>query len=155
MALLVVTPVILLLQSPLVQYLISALLTSLTTIGVITVFFGHKVLAVYSPSHIIVTGATAEMTDSFSAYTHSVGATVRCKYCKQVDLNEIMTGGNVSFAATRPGTTPLPPSPRFSRNPLRPPSLGGVGSSSAAAAAAVDEVIVVVGAAVNRIGQPT
>ncbi|KAI9222633.1 7 transmembrane sweet-taste receptor of 3 GCPR-domain-containing protein [Blastocladiella britannica] len=83
MALLVVAPVTLLLQAPLVQYIIAAFLVTLTTLAVQGIFFGHKVMAVLSPQSDTEMVSNPQGGDTQSSENGGVSTTVRCKYCHQ------------------------------------------------------------------------
>ncbi|KAI9189127.1 hypothetical protein H9P43_000555 [Blastocladiella emersonii ATCC 22665] len=95
LALIVVAPVILLLQAPLVQYIISAILVTLTTIGVQLIFFGHKVSAVFMPANI---AEVDNSTASESSAGESSTGVLRCKYCKQALQAGSAAGGNSTIA---------------------------------------------------------
>ncbi|KAI9179094.1 hypothetical protein H9P43_005756 [Blastocladiella emersonii ATCC 22665] len=81
LALLVVAPVVLLLQAPLLQYLISSIVVALATISVQLIYFAHKVTAVFVPAFMLEDDSfvASQIADNESANSGSV----RCKYCRQ------------------------------------------------------------------------
>ncbi|ORZ30133.1 hypothetical protein BCR44DRAFT_33475 [Catenaria anguillulae PL171] len=125
MALLVITPVMLLLDSPLVQYIITTVLVTMTTMAVQGLFFANKVSAVYvktfttdnqvgaislTPSGLqqgTTSGVTASsnVSETSNASTASGGPSddaggLWCKYCKQKIR---VAGGSRHSSSHKPG----------------------------------------------------
>ncbi|KAJ3374116.1 hypothetical protein GGF31_008332 [Allomyces arbusculus] len=111
-SLVVVAPVTLVLDSPLVVYIITSLLITLTNVGMIGIYFGPKLMAIFSPPPECmisgsVVGPSANGMDTTDS-TESGGTSpnvLRCKYCKQ--QIGTTTGTTSSGSATqRTGVAP-------------------------------------------------
>ncbi|KNE63925.1 hypothetical protein AMAG_08984 [Allomyces macrogynus ATCC 38327] len=138
-SLVVVAPVALILDSPFVVYIITSLLITLTNFGVIGIYFGPKLMAIFSPppENVLSGGTAAPSTAGVNTAdsTESGGESsnvLRCKYCKQ-QVGTTATGSTSSGSATvRAGAAPRSSSSSSKRARLRIKSatLGSAPASS-------------------------
>ncbi|KNE67600.1 hypothetical protein AMAG_12053 [Allomyces macrogynus ATCC 38327] len=136
-SLVVVAPVTLVLDSPLVVFIITSLLITLTNVGMIGIYFGPKLMAIFSPPlENVISGSVAgpstngmDTTDSTESGGTSANV-LRCKYCKQ--QVGTTTGTTSSGSATqRTGVAPrAPSSSKRTRQRVKLTTLGSAPASA-------------------------
>jgi hypothetical protein len=89
-AFVVVGTIVLWLDNPSVVYIISTVITSATTIGVLIIFFAHKVSMVLFPQSNNMVNASGQGTGAANEEKDNE-VLLRCKYCRQT-----VTGANSS-----------------------------------------------------------
>ncbi|ORZ39355.1 hypothetical protein BCR44DRAFT_1426381 [Catenaria anguillulae PL171] len=126
LTLLIVGTVVLLLQQPLVQFIIAATLTSLTTLAVQLTFFVPKMQAVFfgkskSTIETVIVSNVSNSSGNSEGSSGASSAMIRCKYCKQ----SVVGGGSAvaTFGASST-TAPLTLKSFNGANSTQGPSMG-------------------------------